>query len=207
MLPNKENCRPMPTLPLRRPVRLAACLAVLAILSLSSAPMAAARHPLSPSQARSEITTYFNRIYFDLVSDPGDMSIQTETVTPGRMVITGACAPGSLDILRVDDSEANGQTIVQCQTKNGRHLQSHIARDRMPYISQQHVTYEPLLTRLGERAATSVGVPSSEHGTATTAFDSKTDLDITYARDPADTGRQLKQLRIHVGHIREAWYR
>jgi len=154
--------------------------------------------------------TYFNRIYFDLVSDPGDMAIETETVTSGRMLITGACAPGSLDILSVDDSEANGQTIVQCQTKNGRHLQSHIARDRMPYTTQLHVSYAPLLVSLGERAASSVGLSDIEHGTATSVFDSKIDLDITYACDPAETGRQLKQLRLHSGHghvsVWEIWY-
>jgi hypothetical protein len=165
--------------------------------------------PLRPLQARSQITTYFNRIYFGLI-DAGTMKVQTEALTAGRLVITGACSPTYPGLLRIDDSEAQGQTVVDCQIYHGHHVKSHTPRSLMPLTTEEHITYAPLIVSVGERAATSVGLDDATHGAATYAFDSATELDVTYAPNPAATTRQLKQLRLHVqnGHesAREVWY-
>jgi hypothetical protein len=100
--------------------------------------------------------------------------------------------------------------VVDCQTYHGHHVKSHTPRSLMPLTTEEHITYAPLIASVGERAATSVGLDDTAHGRATYAFDSATELDVTYALNSAATTRQLKQLRLHAqnGHesVQEVWY-
>lgn len=182
-------------------------------LALAAPAEAAGHRPIGPLRARNEIVTYFNNLYEGSSTDVYD---RVDTVRPHRLGRSGAPCdpkdPSAPEAKKLIDAPA-AQVITLCEKANGKYIVQRVPRKQFPLPQERHLTYVPLLNKLGREAARSVGLADTVHGNARYIYDSSSELDITYGRPATPTAgvRQLKQLRFHVRHhhetVRKVWYK